>query len=157
RRKAVRRSRALARPMIDAPPRDSDAPPAEFRYKAFISYSHKDERWAVWLHRAIERYRTPKRLVGRDAPNGKGPARLAPVFRDRDELSTASNLGRVVTEALEQAAALVVVCSPSAAKSRWVNEEIRTFRRLGRGARIFCLIVDGDPSGPAELQCFPSA
>ena len=32
-----------------------------------------------------------------------------------------------------------------AAQSRWVNEEILTFKRLGRENRIFCLIVDGEP------------
>lgn len=143
--------------MTDAPPRETVKQVAEFRYKAFISYSHRDERWAVWLHRALERYRVPRRLVGRDTQNGKVSARLSPVFRDRDELSTASNLGRVVTAALEQAATLIVVCSPAAAKSRWVNEEIRTFIGLGRAERILCLIVDGDPSGPADLQCFPGA
>ena len=32
-----------------------------------------------------------------------------------------------------------------AAKSHWVNEEILTFKRLGREHRIFALIVDGEP------------
>ena len=25
-----------------------------FRYRAFISYSHRDETWARWLHRGLE-------------------------------------------------------------------------------------------------------
>jgi hypothetical protein len=37
-----------------------------------------------------------------------------------------------------------VICSPKAAKSRWVNEEILTFKRLGREHRIFCLIIAGE-------------
>ena len=35
-------------------------------YKAFISYSHADEAWARWLHRALEGYRVPRRLIGRE-------------------------------------------------------------------------------------------
>jgi len=30
-----------------------------FKYRAFISYSHADEQWATWLHKAIETYRVP--------------------------------------------------------------------------------------------------
>ena len=29
----------------------------EYKYKAFISYAHEDEKWAKWLHRALESYR----------------------------------------------------------------------------------------------------
>jgi len=28
----------------------------EFKYRAFISYSHSDEVWAKWLHKALETY-----------------------------------------------------------------------------------------------------
>ena len=53
-----------------------------------------------------------------------------------------------------------MICSPKAAKSRWVNEEILTFKRLGREHRIFCLIVAGEPGAsanpePAEHEVLP--
>lgn len=127
-----------------------------FRYWAFISYSHQDASWGRWLHRALETYRVPARIVGQPIAAGAIPARLAPVFRDRDELPTATDLDRTVAEALRQSWALVVVCSPAAAQSRWVNEEVREFQRLGRGARIHCLIVDGAPDALAG-SCFPPA
>ena len=135
---------------------------AASRYKAFISYSHRDERWARWLHRRLETYRVPKRLVGQPSPLGPIPQRLTPIFRDRDELPTATDLGAVIEQALEESESLVVLCSPAAARSRWVNEEIRFFRQLGRGDRVYCLIVDGEPGaapGPdhAEQECFPEA
>ena len=57
------------------------------RYRAFISYSHKDRAWADWLHRALESYTVPKHLVGRHTSAGEVPARIAPVFRDREELA----------------------------------------------------------------------
>ena len=134
----------------------------EYKYRAFISYSHRDERWASWLHKSLETYRVPKRLVGKDSPHGVVPARFAPIFRDRDELATATNLGETLTRALEQSQFQIVICSMAAAKSHWVNEEILAFKRLGRERRIFCLLVDGEPGssqvpGLGAMECFPQA
>jgi len=127
-------------------------------YKAFISYSHRDERWARWLQRSLESYRVPKRLAGRQTPFGPIPTRLRPVFRDREDLSSASDLSSQIKKELARSETLVVICSPSAAKSPWVNEEIRFFRQLGRGDRIFSLIVAGDPhAADGEEACFPPA
>src|SRR5262245_45524889 len=133
-----------------------------FKYRAFISYSHGDEKWARWLHRGLETYRLPKGVVGRDTGFGAVPHRFNPVFRDREELATATNLGATLVAALEQSACQIVICSPKSAKSRWVNEEILTFKRLGREDRIFALIVDGEPGsslvpGQEEQECFPRA
>ena len=71
------------------------------QYKAFISYSHRDERWARWLQKSLESYRVPKRLVGTEGEFGAIPGRLAPVFRDREDLSSASDLTAKVKETLE--------------------------------------------------------
>mgnify|MGYP001164645990 CR=1 FL=1 len=133
-----------------------------YRYKAFISYSHRDQKWAGWLHRAIETYRVPKHLVGQQTSMGTIPARTAPVFRDRDELASATDLGTKLREALEGSACLLVICSPASAASHWVNEEILSFKRLGRADRIFALIVGGEPyasgmPGREREECFPPA
>lgn len=129
---------------------------APYRYRAYLSYSHTDAKWAGWLHRALESYRIPRRLRG--DVNRELPDRLAPVFRDRDDLSSARDLSKTLGDALAESENLVVLCSPAAADSRWVNEEIRAFRALGRGDRIHCLVVDGDPQAPAgEGGCFPPA
>ena len=131
---------------------------SKFRYKAFISYSHTDESWARWLHRAIEAYHLPRKLVGLKTTMGEVPARIKPVFRDRDELSSASNLGDTVKQALSDSENLIVVCSPSGAASIWVREEIREFIRLGRRDRIFCVIVDGEASASGSVAAvFPDA
>ncbi|MCJ7815198.1 MAG: toll/interleukin-1 receptor domain-containing protein, partial [Xanthomonadales bacterium] len=129
-----------------------------FRYKAFISYSHQDRVWSAWLQRALEAYRIPKRLVGTKSEFGPVPGRLTPVFRDREDLPSASDLSSTVKEALAASEALIVICSPAAAGSTWVNEEVRYFRSLGREERIFALVVDGDPQpvDPGQ-QCFPPA
>ncbi|MFC1777050.1 TIR domain-containing protein [Pseudomonadota bacterium] len=131
---------------------------SKFKFKAYISYSHRDERWAKWLHRALESYRVPRKLVGTKTAVGKVPSRIKPVFRDRDDLSSASDLGGTVKQALADSENMIVVCSPDAAASFWVNEEIRQFASLGRQKQIFCVIVDGEPATPeAESSCFPAA
>ncbi len=126
----------------------------ELRYRAYISYSHADERWAAWLQRALETYRVPARL----AAERELPRRLSPIFRDREDLSSASNLADSLVAALNDSDAMIVVCSPAAARSRWVNKEIRLFRELGRAGRVFCMIVDGDPGSQSiDEGCFPPA
>ena len=132
------------------------------KYRAFISYSHRDSHWADWLHKALESYRPPKILIGTSTERGVVPKRLTPIFRDREELASATDLGTVISDALQQSACQIVICSPQAAKSRWVNEEIIAFKRLRREDRIFCLIVGGEPNatdlpGRAEEECFPPA
>jgi len=134
----------------------------DFRYRAFISYSHQDKSWADWLHKALETYAIPQRLVGKTTAAGVIPKRLAPIFRDREELASATDLGRKVSEALAQSANLIVICSPRSATSHWVNEEVLAFKRLGRDERIFCLIVEGEPNagdaaGPDARECFAPA
>ena len=136
--------------------------PTAFRFQAFLCYSHRDSAWADWLHHALESYPIPKRLIGLTTRAGVIPARLAPVFRDRDELPSATDLSAKVSDALAQSANLIVICSPHSAQSHWVNEEVETFQRLGRADRIFCLIVDGEPgasawAGRGHDECLPPA
>lgn len=126
----------------------------ERRYAAFLSYCHEDSEWAAWVHRSIERYRPPAKLVARD-PGAK--SKLKPVFRDREELPSAGDLGEKITQALARSRALIVVCSPACASSRWANQEILHFKQVHGEASIFCLIVDGEPGAGDERECFPPA
>ncbi|MDQ3229291.1 MAG: toll/interleukin-1 receptor domain-containing protein [Pseudomonadota bacterium] len=127
------------------------------RYRAFISYSHKDAQWTRWLHRTLEGYQVPSRLRGSEGEFGPLPDRLTPVFRDREDLSSAGGLTPKIQEALDDSEALIVVCSPDAARSPWVNKEILRFKSTGRGNRISCLIVAGDPGAGDERECFAPA
>ena len=129
-----------------------------FRYWAFISYSTKDKKWARWLHRSIETYGIPTQLVSHPTPAGHpAPKRFHPLFHDRAELPASADLGAVIEEALHASRYLIVVCSPNAAKSRWVNKEIETFQKLHRHGRILAIIVDGEPNHGGEEGCFPPA
>jgi len=128
------------------------------RYWAFLSYAHEDSKAAGNLHNWLERYRVPKTLVGTPHPLGTIPKRLAPVFRDRQELAASSNLGREIKEALNGSNYFIVLCSPEAAQSRWVDQEIRDFKRLHGEDRVFAAILSGEPfSGDIATECFPPA
>ena len=137
------------------------ARPPVYKYWAYITYSHRDEGWVKWLHRALETYHVPKRLVGRPTKAGTVPARVFPIFRDRDDLASSADLSIEIKEALSQARCLIVICSPNAVKSRWVNEEVKLFKSLRREDRILCMIVDGEPNATdtadSSQECFPPA
>jgi tetratricopeptide (TPR) repeat protein len=137
----------------------AESPVSRFIYRAFISYSHRDKAWADWLHGELETWRVPSRLIGTQAAHGVIPRSLRPIFRDREELASATDLGEEITDALDRSECLIVICSPAAAASRWVNEEVLVFKRMGRGGRILCLVVDGEPNatdipGRESEECF---
>ena len=128
------------------------------RYRAFISYSQKDKRHARRIQQALENFRLP-RGIDADGVDAK-TRKLGRFFRDDDEMGAATDLGAALRGAIADAENLIVVCSPGAAKSRWVNEEIIHFKRTGRADRIFAVIVVGEPTPAAdrkEQECFPPA
>ena len=144
-----------------AEPEGTDAGGA-LRYWAFLSYSHHDSADADWLHQAIERFVMPEGLVGRVTATGPVPKKLTPIFRDRSELAASSDLGQTIRAALRQSRFLIVLCSPAAATSRWVNEEILAFKKLHGEKRILAAIVGGEPwasevAGREAEECFPPA
>ena len=98
----------------------------------------------------------PQRLVGRSTPAGPAPKRFRPIFRDRTELAADADLSARIETALAQSAYLIVVCSPQAAKSSWVDKEIVAFRALHGASRIFSVIV-GSSLTNNHRDCFPPA
>lgn len=144
-------------------------------YWAFLSYSHQDNmavrsdgthgcvRWAEWLHKELESYRVPGHFSNRQTRTGENmPRRFFPVFQDEKELPINADLGQSIRTALEQSRFLIVICSPRSAASRYVNEEVRYFKQLGRGDRILALMVDGEPNASSgtkqnvsiDMECF---
>ena len=126
------------------------------RFRAFISYSQKDKAHARRLHKALEAYRVPK---GIDAPVIDSKTRkMGRFFRDDEEMGAASDLGEALRGAIADSENLIVICSPRAAQSRWVNKEVLHFKRTGRAENIFAVIVDGMPNtGDPKTECFPPA
>jgi len=132
------------------------------KYWAFLSYSHHDKAVAKRLQRQLETYRLPRRLVGRETSEGPVPARVLPIFRDRDELHAGADLKSSVQDALSRSRWLIVVCTPDAARSPWVNREIIEFKKLRGERHVLALIVRGEPfasdmPGREAEECFPPA
>jgi len=125
-----------------------------YDYYAFISYSRKDEKWAKWLQNRLETYRLPAAIRKNHVDL---PQKIAPVFRDKTDLS-----GIVLEEALhrelEASKYLIVICSPNSAASDYVSKEITHFAALGRERSIIPFIIDGEPfCRDPEQECFPRA
>jgi WD40 repeat protein len=129
-----------------------DALPDGLTYRAFLSYSSVDTCQARRLHRSLERYRVPWRLVGESSDHGTIPRRLRPIFRDRDDAAAATSVESLLEAELAHSQHLVVLCTPASAASGFVNNEIAAFRRLRPGAPIHAVIGAGQPPG-----CFPPA
>src|SRR5262245_61662308 len=130
------------------------ATPVEIHYRAFISYSHNDTRWANWLHGRLEGFRIDRDLIGRQTAMGVIPKTLRPIFRDREDFTAGHSLSEQTLAALDASAALIVLGSQDAAKSHYVNEEVRLFKHRHRDRPIIPIILDGKTSDP-ETECFP--
>jgi hypothetical protein len=118
-------------------------------FAAFISYSHADAEAAAKLQRQLERYRLPKNVM----MGHEGQSRnIGRIFRDREDLAAAPSLSDAIRQALSQSLALIIVCSPDAKQSRWVDEEIRLFRSLHPGRPVLAALVKGEPG-----ESFPDA
>lgn len=132
------------------------------RFYAFLSYSHKDKTLADWLHRELERYHVPKALAGKLTANGVVPRRLAPIFRDQQDLSAGGDLADEIRAALAASQFLIVLCSPDAAKSRWTNQEVESFKRTRPEGCVIAAVAAGEPfasdiPGREAEECFPPA
>ncbi len=126
------------------------------KYRAFISYSHADEKAVQRLLHRLETYVLPTKLRRGDA-GSMNDGRLGSFFRDKEELS-AGDLPSQITEALAGSDYLIVVCSPNAVQSHWVNKEIVAFKRLYGEGRVLAVIVAGPTDGPSQIDAlFPKA
>jgi len=131
----------------------TDSP--NFKYRAFLSYSHADTASAKWLHSHLESFPL-QGFAGRETALGHVPKSLHPIFRDRDDFSAGLTLNDQTIAALDASAALIVLCSPASVRSSYVNEEIRLFKHRRPERPIVPVIVCGKPNEAAQ-QCFPPA
>ncbi|SCY94121.1 TIR domain-containing protein [Paracoccus tibetensis] len=113
------------------------------------------------MHSELEKFRTPAPLIGRETPSGRLGQKLGPIFRDRSDLAASGDLGRAIHEELSAARFLIVLCTPAAAASRWVNAEIEAFHQLGRSDTILPILARGLPRRFDPVSCpegaFPPA
>lgn len=130
----------------------------DMKYRAFISYSQKDKSWARRIHRAIERYKVPADLLIDTVDQGR---RVGKVFLDTEEKKAATSIDELLKAAIRGSECLIVVCSPNAVASRFVNEEISYFKSHNPGGKILPVIIGGEPNardaGDEDNEAFPLA
>lgn len=126
----------------------------KYEYFAFISYRWEDEKMARWLQEKLEHYKLPTSLREQ---NPNLPTHIRPIFRDKTDLN-GHTLEESLMSALESSRYLIVVCSPLATQSDWVNRGIQKFIDLGREKDIIPFIVDGEANADdPKNECFPIA
>ncbi len=103
-------------------------------YDGFISYSHAaDGLLAPRLQSGLQRFAKPwwKR-------------RSVRIFRDESSLSANPHLWSSITEALDESDWFVLLLSPEAAQSPWVNQEIEYWIEHKEPSRILPVVTDGE-------------
>lgn len=119
-----------------------------YKYFAFISYSHRDEKWAKFIQNELEGYKLPN--VIRKEAKRELPKRIHPVFRDATDLGVGLLEDNLKAE-LAASKYLIVICSPNSASENddgkcWVDSEVSYFlRELNRRNRIIPIIIAGMP------------
>ncbi|MFQ5968105.1 MAG: TIR domain-containing protein [Acidimicrobiia bacterium] len=111
----------------------SDSPVAVV-YDGFLSYSHAaDDLLAPRLQAGLQRFAKPwwKRRALR-------------VFRDDASLSANPHLWSSITEALDQSGWFVLLLSPDAAESPWVNREVEYWLQHKEASRVLPVVTDGE-------------
>jgi WD40 repeat protein/uncharacterized membrane protein len=107
----------------------------------FISYSRKDKAFARRLDKALRDYQPPT-----DLPV---PQRHLKVFLDEEDF-TGVEYRESVGRHLKASSKLIVLCSPHARKSEFVNDEIRRFAELNELRNIIPILVSGLPNNEAD-------
>lgn len=123
----------------------------EYKYLAYISYSRQDENWAKLIQRELEGYAIPKSIsvsIGR--------TNLRPMFCGFNDL-TSGSLSEMISSILFSSQYLIVVCSPYAARSNFVNIEIQKFIDSGKREQIIPVIIKGVPFSNSIEECIPPA
>jgi WD40 repeat protein len=109
------------------------SPSGSPRYKAFISYSHAaDGKLAPALQVGLERFAKPwyRRRVFR-------------VFRDKTGLAVTPKLWGSIQRAIESSEYFVLLASPAAAQSKWVQQEVAFWLEHRAPEKLLIVLTDG--------------
>lgn len=109
-------------------------------FDAYLAYSHKDNsRIAATLQRALE-----------DFPAVDG--RRLRIFRDSTDLAASPNLMSNIKDMLDNSEYLILLASPSAAQSHWIDVELSYFLERHDKDRILTVLAAGDPESAFPMQ-----
>jgi len=114
-------------------------------YDVFLSYAHTDAKVAIRIQRRLEEYIPPENIDSRKSLK---------VFRDESDLSASPSLTAALRSALLSSQFLVLLCSPSAAASKYVDLETQIFIQSKGTNRVLLVLLDGMPEDavPKSLQ-----
>lgn len=112
-------------------------------YNAFISYRHAelDSKVAEDVQRSLEHFVVPRAIQKKI-----GKKKIERIFRDKDELPITSDLTDTISNALEKADYLIVICSPNTCESFWVQREIEFFLKNHTKNEILTVLAGGEPN-----------
>lgn len=121
------------------------------RYDAFISYNRADSKFAKLLEFTLENYKPPKSIRA----NNKN----LNIFRFEEDM-VGVDYHKAIRQHLLDSNKLIVLCSPSAKKSKYVGEEIELFASKKSADNIITLLVEGIPTneinnGNQDQDAFP--
>jgi WD40 repeat protein len=109
--------------------------PQGTRYHGFISYSHAaDGKLAPALQRSLQLFAKPWYRT-----------RALHIFRDDAALAANPQLWGSIEVALGESEHLILLASPQAAASEWVDREAHFWRRNKGVERILIVLTDGEP------------
>jgi hypothetical protein len=128
--------------------------PGELQFAAFLSYSRRDKRLALWLVRALEDLRLPAEAETELLTRQSRFTAVRPVFRDESDMPVGGAIPTRLAEVLDASAAMIVLVTPASAQSAWVNEEIARFAERHPDRPIIPAVAEGDPD---RNECYPPA
>src|SRR5579872_1730222 len=116
-------------------------------YDAFISYSHaKDKPIAAALQSVVQKLGKPWYR-----------RRALRVFRDDTSLSATPHLWPSIEQALGQSRFFILLASPEAAASKWVNKEVAYWLDHNSIETLLIGVTDGDLAWDEQIGDFAAA
>jgi hypothetical protein len=113
-------------------------------YKAFLSYSHAaDGKLAPAIQRGLHRF-------GRSWYQGQAVR----VFRDETNLSASPGLWSSIEAALADSEYFILLISPQAAVSKWINKEVEYWISHRSGETMLLVLTEGNIVWDAERGDF---
>lgn len=125
---------------------DGESSSDAFGYDSFISYCAADSDLARAIQRGLHR-------IGR----GLGRLRARRVFRFETDMVTSPALWPVLQDALDRSRSLIVLLSPDAAGSAWVDREVAYWVERHGSSRLFLVLGRGCLAWDAETCRFDTA
>lgn len=114
------------------------------QFDGFVSYSHAaDGQLVPAIQSALHRLARPWYRT-----------RSLHVFRDQTNLSAAPELWSRIEAALSQSSALILLASPEAAHSKWVQRETQFWTSRSGGDSLYIVLTEGEVVWDTERNDF---